>query len=81
MVEKGQGPGLLETLADLAGCLYLSDLHTFHFHRRLHWALVQCPAGNWPEGEWREAARYLLNQEPDEKSAEGLRQLLLEYTG
>lgn len=55
---------LLQALARMTGCMYLSDLRTPR-RRVLAWAaLQQIPFGEYPAQQWRAAALYLTAPEP-----------------
>ena len=54
-------PALLELLADLAGCTYLSDLRSPRFRAALSQALSQIPPETYTASEWRAAACYLVS--------------------
>ena len=61
-MPKARGTGLLEHLAELTGCDYLSDLGNARYACGLRRALEQTPLASYGE-EWREAARYILHRE------------------
>lgn len=50
---------LLERLATLSGCEYLSDLHDPRFRPAIHRALEWLTPDAYPAAQWREAANYL----------------------
>lgn len=52
--------GLLDRLAELAGCRYLSDLCARCGHKTLLNALDQLVPQEYPLAEWEDAADYLL---------------------
>lgn len=66
---------LLDQLAAMEGCDYLSDLH-----RRpgLYDDLLRLPAGDFPVEEWRDALCYLTGEPLPEGTAETCRERLLE---
>ena len=80
MVPAKRGYELLEQLADLAGCEYLSDLTLPRFSAGVHRALEHTPAAVYPDDAWREAARYLLRRDIP-GGGEAQRAVLLEVTG
>ena len=80
MAHTPHEPDLLEHLAKLAGCIYLSDLHTPMCRDRLHHALQQTPAQAYPDEAWQEAACYILGRAARGDGATQ-RALLLETTG
>ena len=75
MAAQGKTTDLLEHLAQLAGCDYLSDLGNPRFLPALHEALARTPLEDYPDAQWREAVRYLLRRE--EPGAGEARQALL----
>lgn len=80
MIHTPHEPDLLEHLAKLAGCTYLSDLHTPMYRDGLYRALQQTPAGAYQDEDWRKAADYILGRAADGDGA-AQRALLLEATG
>lgn len=50
---------LLDRLATLAGCEYLSDLHNPRYRFAVHRALERVTPDAYPAAQWRETARYL----------------------
>lgn len=70
---------LLEQLADLTGCAYLSDLRALpSFSKKLRQALNAIPVQNFSDHQWQEALDYLTGIHLD---ADGptCRQQLLAY--
>ena len=54
------GGDLLERLAHVCGCVYLSDLRGLRLTRaRADAALDKIPPGRYPLAQWREAASYV----------------------
>jgi len=51
--RRAQCPDLLEALAELAGCDYLSDLRNPRFLTAVRGALEQIPAEAYPAAQWR----------------------------
>ena len=60
MARTPYGLHLLDHLARLAGCQYLSDLRFPAAGAGLRRALLDTPAADFPEEQWRQAARYIL---------------------
>ena len=71
-------PLLLDDLAELAGCDYLSDLRCPDIHGDLKRTLLRLPAENYPAAEWAEALSYLTGLGDARGTAEELRRMLLE---
>lgn len=79
MAQSANEPDLLEHLANLVGCTYLSDLRFPAFHAALHRALEMTPPESYPDEAWREAASYLFN-DSFRGSAAALRTVMLNAT-
>ncbi|WP_154018890.1 hypothetical protein [Anaerotruncus rubiinfantis] len=82
---KGNGC-LLDDLAKLAGCEYLSDLrHCPYYRYPLFLVLPQIPAEDYSVSEWNRAIGYILGQPADFPTAaqayQFLTRALAEYTG
>lgn len=69
---------LLERLAALAGCEYLSDLGRPQRRAALLRAVRQTPPEDFSSQEWREARSYLLSEPVGEGTAQSHRQALLD---
>lgn len=50
---------LLDRLAALAGCEYLSDLHDPRYRIAVHRALERVTPDAYPAAQWQETAQYL----------------------
>ena len=68
---------LLEQLAALSGCKYLSDLHYRLDERDLNYALRRCPAEDYPLSQWLEAVSYLTGEKAAFATGEQARAFLL----
>ena len=79
MARTPYGLHLLDHLARLAGCQYLSDLRFPAAGAGLRRALLDTPAADFPEEQWRQAARYILGG-PWPGGADRQRQALLDHT-
>ena len=80
MERRAQCPDLLEALAELAGCDYLTDLRNPRFLPAVRGALEQIPAEAYAAAQWREAACYLSCPRLMNESAVKIRRGLLETT-
>lgn len=71
---------LLERLACLSGCDYLSDLRDPRYRPALHRALKYLPPEAYPAQQWREVARYLSCTPTAQESAVQIWKDLLSFT-
>ena len=69
---------LLEYLADLVNCEYLSDLRCRAPARAVGEVLRTIRAKEFPDGQWREAVRYLTGADCGQADGKRCRQILLE---
>ena len=53
-------PGLLDTLQEMVGCPYLSDLRTLGDRDAIRRALKQIRPEDYAPSEWKDAACYLI---------------------
>ena len=66
MTDASVGPGLLDLLAQNAGCDYLSDLHCNNkLLPDVQCAVRGIPPARYNLSEWTDAVRYLLGDCPD----------------
>ena len=72
---------LLDDLAELSGCDFLSDLRRPNAHAAMKRALLRLPAENYSAEEWAEALSYLADLQGAEGTAQELRKMLLERLG
>ena len=72
-------PELLEYLASLVNCEYISDLRCRVPVAAVGRALRSIPAGDFPEKQWRETASYLTGENCAGENRENCRQKLLDY--
>lgn len=63
MSRMEQHKGLLDTLQEMAGCPYLSDLRLLDDREPIRRALRQLRAEEYTPAEWQDAACYLLSSE------------------
>ncbi len=78
MAQTPHGQNLLDHLARLAGCQYLSDLHFPITRTGLRYALLNTPVSEFPEAQWKDAVHYILGENRPGGAAEQ-RQALLDY--
>lgn len=71
-------PELLEYLASLVNCEYISDLRCRVPAAAVGRALGSVPAGDFPEEQWRETASYLTGEDCTGKNRTSCRQTLLD---
>lgn len=70
---------LLEHLASLTHCVYLSDLRQPALRTALVQAVTQTPATDFPASQWRETLQYLSHCPSPDADSEQLRALLLRH--
>lgn len=82
-VSPDRGPGvrlpLLEYLAAACGCMYLSDLHQWHYQTGLGRALRTAAPEWFSTWEWQDAAAYLTGETPDPASGSDIRAHLMRH--
>lgn len=61
-MEQKKKIGLLEELQCLAGCCYLSDLHSGHYADQVAEALELVEPGRYSLKEWEDAYCYILGE-------------------
>ena len=72
-------PELLDYLAALLNCEYISDLRCRVSAAAVGHALHSIPPGYFPEEQWRETASYLTGEDCTGKNRESCRQTLLDH--
>ena len=80
MKRAPSDPNLLEHLAAIAGCAYLSDLHESRYRAAVHRALTQLEPGRYPVSQWRDTAEYLSCPLSGGEDSARIRQRLLAAT-
>ena len=76
--DKNAKVGLLDRIAAESGCMYLSDLRNCISKRRYRNVVAKIPATDYPVKVWEDAVRYMTGTEEDFKTAEAVKQRLLE---
>ena len=71
--------GLLDTLASIIGCTYLSDLRFWPWKLGIETVLRAIPAGAYTVEEWADAVHYLTGHQRAFASAELAKQYLIFY--
>lgn len=74
-------PDLLERLAELAGCRYVSDLRFLKCRVPLGEAIRLIPVEDYPAQAWQDALYYLSEMARPHADGAECRRLLLEYCG
>lgn len=59
---KNSKADLLEQLAKIVGCEYLSELKEYRYRNSICEAVKAIPFYSYPAAEWNQAIRYLLCQ-------------------
>lgn len=60
MIPMAADKGLLDTLWETVGCLYLSDLRLPDNHEKVRQAIRELRPEDYPPAEWQDAAHYLI---------------------
>lgn len=78
MVSKSD-KGLLESLASILGCTYLSDLHSLDRTscKILKAQIAKIPAEQYETRIWKDAVKYLTRKIPGEEDSETLKSMLI----
>ena len=71
--------GLLETLADKIGCMYLSDLRQISNLAKIQKELKEIPHEKFPLREWNDAAEYITGKEDCFSASIEAKEYLLAY--
>lgn len=79
MKETMRKSGLLEYIAERAGCGYLSDLHSkkksFHIYR----VITDIAPSDYDLKEWEDAVRYIIEKKVSFEDSEQAADYLLTY--
>lgn len=67
--------GLLDELAQKAGCLYMSDLHKPEKMEQVRRAVRAMDVGCYSGKEWKDAFVYITGKRTEESSEDAIRRL------
>ena len=77
MEKTEKSTGLLETLSEMSGCEWISDLHTEAGRCRLAARLYPAAVKGYGASEWREAYGYITGEQSQGETSEEIFHALL----